>query len=110
MKKGEQAKKGRGIDLIPLDAEASAQIRSGSGFIRFKPSKQDMTYISIAVAKRKKVISGEEVKESFEHGAHYTFTNGLTLTFALTGSCRYRVLKVGYIEYCLASNEFLLLI
>ena len=110
MKKGEQAKKGSGIDLIPLDAEASAQVRSGMSFIRFKPSKQDMIYISMAVAKRKKCISGEEVRDGFEHGAHYTFTNGLPLTFALTGSCRYRVLKVGYIEYNLASNEFLLLI
>lgn len=110
MKRGESPKKGSGIDLIPLDAEASAQVRSGSGFIRFKPSKQDMIYISMAVAKRKKCISGEEVKESFEHtGAHYTFYD-FTLTFALTGSCRYRVLKVRYIEYCLASNEFLLLI
>lgn len=110
MKRGESPKKGSGIDLIPLDAEASAQVRSGMSFIRFKPSKSDIRYISMAVAKRKKVISAEEVRESFEQGAHYTFTNGLTLTFALTGSCRYRVLKVGYIEYSLASNEFLLLI
>ena len=110
MKKGEKAKKRSGIDLIPLDAEASAQVRSGMSFIRFKPSKQDMLYISIAVAKRKKCISGEEVREGFEQGAHYTFQKGLSLTFALTGSCRYRVLKVNYIEYCKASEEMLLLI
>lgn len=110
MKKGESPKKGSGIDLIPLDAEASAQIRSGSGFIRFKPSKQDIIHISMAVARKIKGISGEEVKDNFDHGAHYAFQDGLNLTFALTGSCRYRVLKVGYIEYCLASNEFLLMV
>lgn len=98
------------IDLIPLDCEASAQVRNGMSFIRFKPSKYDLMYLANAVAKKVGHVSGQEIREAFEEGAHFAFSKGIPITFALTGSCRYRVLNVGYIEYCKASEEILLLI